>query len=177
MGGVVLGAIVVNVLLEVLREPADARYVFYVVVLAGLLAVFRFSARLAVVLGGTVVLGFAIHVIASAVSDRAVAGSPAGGGWLTGAVDRWVVLPDSLGVWAPISYVLLVAAVLFLTTISGWWRIAALVPTLYLGAFVWENVMLAKPEPTRYILLGAILVTLMVARPAGILGEKRVEIV
>jgi ABC-type branched-subunit amino acid transport system permease subunit len=42
---------------------------------------------------------------------------------------------------------------------------------------VWENVMLAKPEPTRYILLGAVLVTLMVARPEGLLGEKRVEIV
>ena len=37
--------------------------------------------------------------------------------------------------------------------------------------------MLAKPEPTRYILLGAILVTLMVSRPEGLLGEKRVEIV
>jgi len=177
MGGVVLGAIIVNVLLEVLREPGDARYVFYVVVLAGLVAVLRFSVRLVVVLGGTILLGFAVHVITSVVSDRAVAGSPAGGGFLTGAVDRWVVLPDSLGAWAPISYVALVAAVLLLTTISGWWRIAALVPTLYLGAFVWENVMLAKPEPTRYILLGAILVTLMVARPAGILGERRVEIV
>ena len=30
-------------------------------------------------------------------------------------------------------------------------------PVLYLAAFVWENVMLAKPEPTRYIILGVIL--------------------
>ena len=37
--------------------------------------------------------------------------------------------------------------------------------------------MLAKPEPTRYAVLGAILVATMVARPNGILGEKRVEIV
>ena len=32
---------------------------------------------------------------------------------------------------------------------AGWVRLAALVPVLYLAAFVWENVMLAKPEPTR----------------------------
>ena len=37
--------------------------------------------------------------------------------------------------------------------------------------------MLANPEPTRFIVLGAILVALMIVRPNGLLGEKRVEIV
>ena len=60
---------------------------------------------------------------------------------------------------------------------KGWVRVAALVPTLYLAAFVWENVMLPQPEPTRYIVLGAILVGLMIARPNGLFGERRVEIV
>ena len=36
-------------------------------------------------------------------------------------------------------------------------RLVVLVPVLYLAAFVWENVMLAKPEPTRYIILGVLL--------------------
>ena len=66
---------------------------------------------------------------------------------------------------------------LVLTLVGGWPRIALLLPMLYCAAFVWENVMLAKPEPTRYAVLGAILVATMVARPNGILGEKRVEIV
>ena len=66
---------------------------------------------------------------------------------------------------------------LALTLLHGWRRLALLVPTLYLAAFVWENVMLAKPEPTRFVILGALLVAVMVARPAGILGETRVEIV
>jgi ABC-type branched-subunit amino acid transport system permease subunit len=52
-----------------------------------------------------------------------------------------------------------------------------LVPTLYLAAFVWENVMLASPEATRFIVIGAVLVAVMVARPSGILGERRVEII
>ena len=34
-----------------------------------------------------------------------------------------------------------------------------------------------QPEVTRYILLGAPLVVVMIVRPNGLLGEKRVEIV
>ena len=48
-------------------------------------------------------------------------------------------------------YIGLIAAALGLTLVRGWLRIVLLVPSLYLAAFVWENVMLAKPEPTRYI--------------------------
>ena len=47
---------------------------------------------------------------------------------------------------------------------------------LFLNMTVLENVMTEKPEPTRYIVLGAILVATMIARPEGILGEKRVEL-
>ncbi len=127
--------------------------------------------KLAVVLGGTVLLGLVAHAIVGG------GGAAVGGGKLAGVADAWVVIPSDLGVWAPVSYVTLVAAALLLTTLKGWTRLIVLIPTLYLAAFVWENVMLAKPEPTRYILLGAVLVTLMVARPQGLLGEKRVEIV
>jgi ABC-type branched-subunit amino acid transport system permease subunit len=37
--------------------------------------------------------------------------------------------------------------------------------------------MLASPEPARYIILGLVLIVLMILRPNGLLGEKRVEIV
>jgi ABC-type branched-subunit amino acid transport system permease subunit len=67
--------------------------------------------------------------------------------------------------------------VLGLTLVRGLVRTVLLVPVLYLAAFVWENVMLVKPEPTRYIVLGVILVALMILRPNGLLGERRVEIV
>ena len=66
---------------------------------------------------------------------------------------------------------------LVVTQLKGTWRLIALVPTLYLAAFVWENVMLAKPEPARYIVLGLILIGLMILRPNGLLGERRVEII
>src|SRR6266511_2400776 len=44
--GVVLGAILISVLLELLREPSHARGVFYVMLGVGLLAAFKFSRRL-----------------------------------------------------------------------------------------------------------------------------------
>ena len=64
-----------------------------------------------------------------------------------------------------------------LTTSARLDALAVLVPTLYLAAFVWENVLAVQPEATRYILLGALLVVVMIVRPNGLLGEKRVEIV
>ena len=176
--GVVIGAIGISVLLELLREPGDSRFLFYAVVLAGLIGALRFSRRLAAVLAGTAVFGLVLHVVAGAIDEGWTAGAANGGGRLGDWATNWVVVPNELAGWlTPVSYIGLVAAILLLTVVTGWVRLALLVPTLYLGAFVWENVMLAKPEPTRFVVLGAILIAVMIARPEGILGEKRVEII
>jgi branched-chain amino acid transport system permease protein len=176
--GVVIGAIGISVLLEVLREPGDSRFLFYALVLLGLAGTLRFSRRLAVVVGGTLLLGFALHALAQAIDGSWTAGAASGGGRLGEWANEWVVVPGDLAGWVtPVSYIGLVAAVLALTMVRGRARLALLVPTLYLAAFVWENVMLARPEPTRFVVLGAILIAVMIARPEGVLGEKRVEIV
>jgi ABC-type branched-subunit amino acid transport system permease subunit len=75
------------------------------------------------------------------------------------------------------AYCGLVAAVLLLTLLRGWWRIAVLIPTLYLAALVWETIMVEQTAVARYILFGALLVALMQWRPQGLLGTPRVEIV
>ncbi len=176
--GVVIGAIGISVLLEVLREPGDSRFLFYAVVLLGLIGTLRFSRRLAAVLAGTLVFGFALHALARAIDGSWTEGAASGGGRLGEWATDWVVVPSDLAGWVtPVSYMGLVAAVLTLTVVRGRTRLVLLVPTLYLGAFVWENVMLVKPEPTRFVVLGAILIAVMIARPEGLLGEKRVEIV
>ena len=176
--GVVIGAVMISVLLEALREPGDARFLFYFVGALALVAALKFSVRLAFVLGGTLALGFVAHAAAGRIDDAWTAGSPNGGGRLAGWVSDWVIVPTNLAGWiTPVSYILLVTVILGLTLLHGWVRIAFVVPTLYLAAFVWENVMLAKPEPTRFVILGAILVGVMIARPEGLLGEKRVEII
>jgi len=75
------------------------------------------------------------------------------------------------------AFVALIAAVLALTVLRGRRRLAALVPTLYLAACVWENVLVPQSAVTRFIILGALLVGMMAARPQGLLGKTRVEIV
>jgi len=175
--GVVLGAILISVLLEALREADDARYIFYSMAILGLVAALRLSHKLGLVLGGTIAFGFAGHALAEAIDPSWTAGAPYGPGRLADWVANWVIIPADLAGWiAPVSYIGLVAAALALTLIKGRLRLVLLVPTIYLAAFVWENVMLAKPESTRFIILGVILVAVMIARPSGILGERRVEI-
>jgi branched-chain amino acid transport system permease protein len=174
--GVVLGALIVGPLLELLRDPGKSRVAFFVCLLLGVALFARRSPRLALVGLSTLAFGFVVHAIASAIHGSWVGGEHMGG--FAGFVDHWVVAPNHLAQWIPpVSYVGVIVAALVVTLLSGWKRLVVLVPTLYLAAFVWENVMLSKPEPARYIVLGLILIVLMILRPNGLLGERRVEIV
>ena len=176
--GVVIGAVLIGVLLELLRDPGDSRVLFYAVIVLGVVAAFRVSVRLAAVVGGTLVFGLIAHTIAGAIDNTWVDGSGGEGGGVADWVANWVIVPVDLAAWVPpVSYISLVALALILTLLHGWTRLALLVPVLYLAAFVWENVMLSKPEPTRFIILGVLLIALMIVRPSGLLGEKRVEII
>ena len=174
--GVVLGALVVGPLLEILRDPSKSRFIFFIALVVGLALAARRSRALALVALSTLVLGFVVHVTCGAIHSDWVAGERQGG--FEGFVDHWVVAPSQLGRWvSPVAYLGVIVAVLVCTLLRGRARLVALVPTLYLAAFVWENVMLPNPEPARYIVLGLILIALMILRPNGLLGEKRVEIV
>jgi branched-chain amino acid transport system permease protein len=175
--GVVLGALIVSPLLELLRDADKSRVMFFVALVAGLAFLGRRRPRIAVVGGATLVFGFVVHAIARGIDASWVAGPPGSGGFAQ-FVQHWVVAPAQPARWiAPIAYVGVIAIGLLCTVLRGVVRDIVLVPTLYLGAFVWENVMLSKPEPARYIVLGVILIVLMVLRPNGLLGERRVEIV
>jgi ABC-type branched-subunit amino acid transport system permease subunit len=177
LGGVILGALVVNISLEVLRTPSHATWVFYAVLLATLLVKLRPWRVLGAVLGGTIALGYALHAVASAAWPRGIHGSASVGGWLGSGLDGWVLHPSDPRTIGSIAFIVLVLAVCLLTVLSGWLRWLALVPTLYLTAFVWENRLVVEPSVTRLILVGVILVVLMNARPQGLLGTSRVEIV
>ena len=88
------------------------------------------------------------------------------------------ILPtDAASEVGKLAYLLLVGAILGLTLLHGWWRTLAFIPVLYLAICVWENVMVAQPSVSRYILIGAMLVALMASRPQGLFGSARVEIV
>jgi branched-chain amino acid transport system permease protein len=187
--GVVTGAIVINVLLEVLRDPNHARWVFYAAVIAGLLLKIRPWRLLAAVLGGLVAFGLVVHAIVGAVWPRGTAGPISTGtfefathGWLAVALRHWLVLPKNtyevadyqIGNYA---FVILIGLVLTLTVVRGWQRYVLLVPTLWLASFVWETRLIEEAPTTRPLFLGVVLIVLMAVRPAGLFGTPRVEVV
>ena len=64
----------------------------------------------------------------------------------------------------------MIALVLACTVVKGWKRWALLVPTIWVAAFVWENVLIEQSPTTRPLFLGVILIVLMSTRPAGLFG-------
>jgi branched-chain amino acid transport system permease protein len=176
LAGIVVGAIVVNGVPELLRDPNQAEWVFYTAVALMIVTQIRPWPRLVAVLGATIGLGFALHAIADAAWTRWTAGQP-GEGRLAHWVDSWMLLPSHPTQIANFAFGILIAAILVLTLLRGVWRIVALVPTIYLAAFAWENLLVEQTAgATRFLLLGALLVVLMNVRPQGLFGTARVEI-
>jgi ABC-type branched-subunit amino acid transport system permease subunit len=177
LAGVLVGALIVNGVPELLRDPNEAEWVFYSAVILLVLTKIRPWQRLAVVVGGTIGLGFALHAIADAASPRWTAGAPNEGA-LAHWVSHWMLLPTNATQIANWAYALLIAAILVLTLLHGWWRTIVMIPTIWLAAFVWENLLVEQTAgATRFLLLGALLVVLMNARPQGLFGTARVEII
>jgi branched-chain amino acid transport system permease protein len=196
--GAVVGAFVVEViLLEGLRPQTpisdwtfNGRWVFYGGILLILIVSIRPWRRLAAILGGVVAFGVVVHAIVAATTTRGTDGLLSLGpqdfgdggrlGWL---IRHWLALPDGTyetGTKVPFNIALvgLIALVLCLTLLEGWKRDVLLVPTIWLAGFVWETrLVLEVSGPTRLLLLGAILIIVMTARPQGLLGKPRVEVV
>ena len=74
-------------------------------------------------------------------------------------------------------FVLLVCLLIALVQAGSRARTILLPPTLYLAAFVWETRLSVEPAVTRQLMIGAILIVMMNARPQGLLGQRRVEVI
>jgi branched-chain amino acid transport system permease protein len=198
LAGAVLGAVLVEVLmLEGLRPQtpisdwtSNGRWVVYGGILLILVAAIRPWRRLAAILAGIAAFGVAVHAIVAETTARGTDGllntAPetfSEGGWLGWLIRNWLALPAGTyevgsRTWFNIALVGMIALVLCLTLLHGWKRDVLLVPTIWLAGFAWETrLVLEGSGPTRLLLLGAILIVVMTARPQGLLGRPRVEIV
>jgi ABC-type branched-subunit amino acid transport system permease subunit len=176
IAGAATGALLIMVIYDgLLRSPTDSGYLFYGLILLTLLVKLRPWRRLGLVLAATVALGFAVHAIAAAFSARAVAGSPSSTGWVGSALHDWVIVPANATVAGNWGFVALVCLLIALVQAGSRTRTILLPPTLYLAAFVWETRLSVEPAVTRQLMIGAILIVMMNARPQGLLGQRRVE--
>jgi branched-chain amino acid transport system permease protein len=179
IAGVFVGAVVINCTFEFLEpqndHPEVKRWLFYGTIVL-LVALMKPWFRPLLVLAGTIGFGFAVHAVVSATTAASwTSGAPVSGGkWLA----HWAVIPTaSHGNFNNYIYIGLVVAIVCTASLNGWWRMIVLVPTLYLTALAWENVLAQNGGVTAFILFGAMLIGLMATRPQGLLGTARVEIV
>jgi ABC-type branched-subunit amino acid transport system permease subunit len=178
--GMIVGAIVIiasNQVLDSTSPPNVARVLFYAALIAAVFFTMRRSwPKLIAAFAGTIAFGLVVHTIVDAVWSRGTAGQVTSGGFLTGVIRNWVLLPSNPGRLAVYGYLLMIVCIIAVVQLKGWWRLVVLVPTLYLTAFVWENLLIQNPAVTRYVLFGALLIAVMTIRPQGLFGTAKVEI-
>ncbi|HTU87927.1 MAG TPA: branched-chain amino acid ABC transporter permease [Solirubrobacteraceae bacterium] len=177
IAGAIAGGIIVWALEQMLGSPTDAGYLFYGLILLTLFWKIRPWWKLGAVLAGIVVLGFAAHAIVGAISSSATAGHPGSSGWIGSAVKHWVIVPADATGYGNILFILVICLVLVLVRVQGVVRLALVVPTVYLAACCWESRLIVNPAITTQIMLGVILIVTMAARPNGLLGARRIEMV
>jgi ABC-type branched-subunit amino acid transport system permease subunit len=174
--GVLLGALVIGYLPEMLRSPRLAGLLFYFGLLVALVLLMKPWQRLVAVIGGVVVFGYVVRLVAQAFWADATTGTAAEG-FISRLLDGWVlILGDNAEIITNVAFVAAIAGALAVTVVRGWWQVAVLIPTIYLGVLVWENRLVFQPSLTRQLVFGALLVIMMAVRPQGLLGKKRVEI-
>jgi branched-chain amino acid transport system permease protein len=177
IAGAAVGALVVMIIYDgLLRSPAEAGYIFYGLVLLTLVAKLRPWRRLGLLLLALVAFGLAVHAMVAAISAAAVAGGPQSAGWIAAALRHWVIVPANPKVPGNWGFVLLICLLIALIQVTVRWRTILLVPTIYLAACVWEARLAVEYSITRQLMIGAILIVMMNARPQGLLGARRVEV-
>jgi branched-chain amino acid transport system permease protein len=178
--GMIVGAIAIiasNQVLDSTSPPNVARVLFYLALIATVYFTMRRSwVRLVTAFAATVAFGLVVHAVVDAVWSHGTAGQVTSGGFLTSVIRNWVLLPSNPGRLAVYGYLLMIVCIIALVQLKGWWRLVVLVPTLYLTAFVWENLLVQQPAVTRYVLFGALLIAIMTIRPQGLFGTAKVEI-
>jgi len=177
IAGAILGGLVVTIGEQLLSSPNDAGYLFYGLILIALVVRIRPWRRLGAVLAGVIAFGFAAHAIAGAISSAAVAGGPGSSGWIGSAVRDYVIVPGSPATYGNVLYVVLICALVVVVRLHGTRRLLAVIPTVYIAACCWESRLIVNPAITTQIMIGAILIVTMAARPQGLLGTRRVETV
>lgn len=176
LAGVALGAVVINVVLELLRTPDHASWLFFGTIVVAVVAFMRPRRRAAVLLGSTLVFGLAVFQIVNAAYPEWTTGEIEGGA-LSRVLEHWVVhsaSPTQLGQAALAGALGLIVACAYVGPRA---RLFLLPPLIYMAAIAWENVLVQNPSVTRLILVGGLLIVLMQQRPQGLLGSPRVEIV
>jgi branched-chain amino acid transport system permease protein len=173
LAGVVIGALIMIAVPEILRTPALAGLVFYISVVLILFSVLRPRLQTPILVVAVATFGTLLRALAG----NSPGALPASGSVLVDTIRSWLVIPANYTVVGNYAFGGLILMVLLVSRIKDVrLRFVALIPTLYLLVFVWETRLSQEPSVTRLLFVGVLLGVLMIYRPNGLLGQKRVEI-
>lgn len=176
--GVLLGALVIVAVPDILRDAQLATVLFYAGILALLSASLKPRWVTPALLIALLVFGVVVRAVGLGLAADAFAPMPAAPSVFANAVREWLLVPVNATQAGNLAFFALVALVLTVTRLKHkLWRWIALVPTLYLLILVWETRLSQEPSVTRLLFVGVLLIALMIYRPNGILGQRRVEVV
>jgi ABC-type branched-subunit amino acid transport system permease subunit len=71
----------------------------------------------------------------------------------------------------------MICLLIAIVRLEGVRRLLVVIPTVYIAACCWESRLIVNPSITTQIMIGAILIVAMAARPNGLLGTRRIEMV
>ncbi|MCC6804524.1 MAG: branched-chain amino acid ABC transporter permease [Anaerolineae bacterium] len=176
--GVLLGALLIIAVPDVLRNADLAGKLFYAGVILLLGSVLKPRWQTPLLVGVLLVFGFVLRAALPALAPETFVPLAKTNSDFSNIVRGWLVgLPDPVQA-GNLAFGVLIALVLGVTRIRrSRWRFVALIPTLYLLAFVWETRLSQEPSITRLLFVGVVLIVLMIYRPNGLLGQRRVEVV
>src|SRR4029079_19799925 len=122
--GMIVGSIVIiasNQVLDSTSPPNVARVLFYLALIAAVYFTMRGSwVRLVAAFAGTVVFGLVVPAIVDEVWSRGTAGQVTSGGFLTGLIRNWVLLPTNPGRLAVYGYLLMIVCIIAAVALNGW---------------------------------------------------------
>jgi ABC-type branched-subunit amino acid transport system permease subunit len=174
--GLLIGAVVMVVLPEILRFPDYSNYLFLVTLIIGSIVLIKSWKLIVAIFAATIAVGFVANAIFLAAGVPYLPIDEWIEGPLAPVLGTWIFMPEERLVFGNIAFVLLIVVIAWMTTRSHRVRLIAFPFVLWLTVFTWEVRLLLEPSVTRQLLIGALLVVLMAARPQGLFGKPRVEV-
>ncbi len=176
--GVIVGSVLMIAIPEILRNVELAGQLFYLLIIVTLIATLRPRWQSVALLVSVIVFGLILKPILVALSPASFAALEATSSGFVDTIRNWLAIPIEAKAVGNLAFGALILMILLVTRIKDMRvRFIALIPTLYLLSFVWETRLSQEPSITRLLFVGVLLIVLMIYRPNGLLGERRVEVV
>lgn len=174
--GVLIGAAIMVVLPEILRSPDLSNLLFFLALFIGVGVLLRSWRLILVELLGLAVFTGVMNLVLLGIGVPYLKTAEWATGPLAPVLGSVVFMPANRIVWGNAAFILLVVVVAWMTLMSRRTRLIILPAVAWLAIFVWEVRLMLEPSVTRQLLVGALLIVLMAARPQGFLGKPRVEV-